>query len=150
MDRNVPLPEEPPPFPRKGGPGITRSDLLIINKTDLAPHVGVSLEVMERDSERMRRGAPFVMADLRHGKGIEAIAAFIVREGGLRLTPAAAGLQLAANGSWGWGSWLPLEFSKQKVHPLATGNIFRAGEKVRAAHGALRRSSGAPWTKVLT
>ena len=77
-------------IPRKGGPGITRSDLLIINKTDLAPYVGVSLEVMEKDAARMRRGAPFVMADLRHGKGIEEIAAFIAREGGLNLAPAAA------------------------------------------------------------
>ena len=70
-------------IPRKGGPGITRSDLLVINKVDLAPHVGPSLEVMERDAWRMRAGAPFVMANLREGAGVREIADFVVREEGL-------------------------------------------------------------------
>ena len=58
-------------IPRKGGPAITRSDLLIINKTDLAPHVGASLSVMERDATRMRAGRPFVFTALRHGTGVD-------------------------------------------------------------------------------
>lgn len=74
-------------IPRKGGPGITRSDLLIINKTDLAPHVGASLEVMERDARKMRGERPFVFACLKQAEGLEAIADFIVREG---LLPGAA------------------------------------------------------------
>ena len=68
-------------IPRKGGPGITRSDLLVINKIDLAPHVGASLEVMERDSRRMRGDRPFVFTNLRLGTGVEDVAAFILREG---------------------------------------------------------------------
>ncbi len=60
--------------PRKGGPGITQSDLLVINKIDLAPHVGASLDVMKRDSERMRQGGPFVFAQCREGTGIDEIA----------------------------------------------------------------------------
>ena len=68
-------------IPRKGGPGITRSDLLVINKTDLAPHVGASLEVMERDARRMRGERPFVMTNLRQGDGRDAIVEFGVREG---------------------------------------------------------------------
>jgi urease accessory protein len=71
-------------IPRKGGPGITRSDLLVINKTDLAPHVGASLDVMDRDSRRMRGDRPFVFASLRAGEGIEEIAAFIECKGGLK------------------------------------------------------------------
>ncbi len=70
-------------IPRKGGPGITRSDLLIVNKTDLAPHVGADLEVMRRDAEAMRKGRPFLFANLRAGEGIDEIAAFLIREGGL-------------------------------------------------------------------
>lgn len=70
-------------IPRKGGPGITRSDLLVINKIDLAPHVGASLEVMRRDSEAQRRGRPFLFTNIRAGQGVAEIAAFIVREGGL-------------------------------------------------------------------
>ena len=70
-------------IPRKGGPGITRSDLLVINKIDLAPHVGASLEVMERDSRRMRGERPFVFANIRAGQGVADIAAFIERAGGL-------------------------------------------------------------------
>ncbi len=68
-------------IPRKGGPGITRSDLLIINKIDLAPHVGASLEVMEQDTRRMRPGRPYVFSNLRTGQGVETIARFIVAEG---------------------------------------------------------------------
>lgn len=68
-------------IPRKGGPGITRSDLLVINKIDLAPYVGASLEVMERDTRRMRGERPFVFANLRAVQGVEEIAGFIVREG---------------------------------------------------------------------
>ena len=71
-------------IPRKGGPGITRSDLLVINKIDLAPHVGASLEVMDRDSHRMRGERPFVFSNIRAGKGVAEIADFIVTAGGLR------------------------------------------------------------------
>ncbi|HEY3066501.1 MAG TPA: urease accessory protein UreG [Methylomirabilota bacterium] len=60
-------------IPRKGGPGITRSDLLVINKIDLAPHVGADLSVMERDARRMRGTRPFVFTDLRHGVGVDGI-----------------------------------------------------------------------------
>lgn len=77
-------------IPRKGGPAITRSDILVINKTDLAPHVGASLEVMERDATRMRAGRPFVFAALRHGQGVEAIVDLVARIGGLDLTQDAA------------------------------------------------------------
>ena len=70
-------------IPRKGGPAITRSDLLVINKTDLAPHVGASLEVMERDSKRMRGDGPFVFCALRHGTGVDAVVDFIKEMGGL-------------------------------------------------------------------
>ena len=71
-------------IPRKGGPGITRSDLLVINKIDLAPFVGASLEVMDRDARRMRGERPFVFANIRAGTGVSEIAAFIETEGGLR------------------------------------------------------------------
>jgi len=70
-------------IPRKGGPGITRSDLLVINKIDLAPHVGASLEVMDRDARKMRGARPFVFANLKTGQGIDDIAEFIVVKGGL-------------------------------------------------------------------
>ena len=70
-------------IPRKGGPGITRSDLLVINKIDLAPHVGASLEVMDRDSKRMRGDRPYVFANIRAGQGVAEIAAFISQAGGL-------------------------------------------------------------------
>lgn len=72
-------------IPRKGGPAITRSDLLIINKTDLAPYVGASLEVMERDATCMRAGRPFVFAALRHGKGVEEIVSHLRALSGLGL-----------------------------------------------------------------
>jgi len=71
-------------IPRKGGPGITRSDLMIINKIDLAPLVGASLEVMERDARRMRGERPFIFSNLRAGVGVAEIAAFIETKGGLR------------------------------------------------------------------
>lgn len=70
-------------IPRKGGPGITRSDLLVINKTDLAPHVGVDLDVMERDAGRMRSERPFVFTDLKRGTGVERIVSFLQESGGL-------------------------------------------------------------------
>jgi urease accessory protein len=70
-------------IPRKGGPGITRSDLLVINKIDLAPHVGASLEVMDRDSKKMRGARPFVFANVRAGQGVAEIAGFIEQRGGL-------------------------------------------------------------------
>ena len=60
-------------IPRKGGPGITRSDLLVINKIDLAPYVGASLEVMDRDASRMRRERPFVFTNLKSGEGLPAV-----------------------------------------------------------------------------
>ena len=68
---------------RKGGPGITRSDLLVINKIDLAPHVGASLEVMERDARAMRGQRPFVFTNVRSGEGVEEVARFVERAGGL-------------------------------------------------------------------
>jgi urease accessory protein len=70
-------------IPSKGGPGITRSDLLVINKIDLAPHVGASLETMERESKRMRGVRPFFFTNLRAGKGVDEIACFIEEKGGL-------------------------------------------------------------------
>lgn len=70
-------------IPSKGGPGITRSDLLVINKIDLAPLVGASLEVMKRDAERMRGARPFVFANMKTGEGLETIAGFITARGGL-------------------------------------------------------------------
>ena len=70
-------------IPRKGGPGITRSDLLVINKTDLAPLVGASLEVMDRDAKRMRGARPFVFTNLKSGDGADTVARFIETAGGL-------------------------------------------------------------------
>ncbi len=68
-------------IPRKGGPGITRSDLLIINKTDLAPHVGANLDVMAADAKRMRGDRPFVFTNLRIGEGVDAVVSFIRKQG---------------------------------------------------------------------
>lgn len=68
-------------IPRKGGPGITKSDLLIINKTDLAPLVGASLEVMDRDTKKMRGDKPFVFANLKAGQGVDRIIELIITEG---------------------------------------------------------------------
>ena len=68
-------------IPRKGGPGITRSDLLVINKTDLAPHVGASLEVMDRDAKKMRGERPFIFTSLKQGEGVENISEFLVQQG---------------------------------------------------------------------
>jgi urease accessory protein len=72
-------------IPRKGGPGITKSDLLIINKIDLAPMVGASLEVMERDAKRMRGERPFVFTNLKKGTGVDTVIGFIEREGLLKV-----------------------------------------------------------------
>jgi len=81
-------------IPRKGGPGITRSDLLVINKIDLAPMVGASLEVMEADSRRMRQLRPFVFSNLKSGEGVEEIARFIVDRGGMNPSPVGPSLRL--------------------------------------------------------
>ena len=70
-------------IPRKGGPGICRSDLLVINKIDLAPLVGANLDVMDRDARRMRGARPFLFSNLKENKGVDDVAAFIVRQGGL-------------------------------------------------------------------
>jgi urease accessory protein len=70
-------------IPRKGGPGVTRSDLLVINKIDLAPYVGASLDVMARDAKLMRRERPFVFANMKTGEGVDAIIAFLAERGGL-------------------------------------------------------------------
>jgi urease accessory protein len=70
-------------IPRKGGPGITRSDLLVVNKIDLAPHVGADLAIMEEDTKRMRGQRPYVFSNIRGGVGVDAIAAFIEQAGGL-------------------------------------------------------------------
>jgi urease accessory protein len=75
-------------IPRKGGPGITRSDLLIINKTDLAPLVGADLGVMDRDAKRMRGERPFYFTNLKAGNGVTRIADFIIDLGGLEKGPA--------------------------------------------------------------
>src|ERR1700710_432812 len=73
-------------IPRKGGPGITKSDLLVINKIDLAPMVGASLEVMDRDARKMRGERPFLFTNLKTGQGLAEIAAFVIRAGGLEAT----------------------------------------------------------------
>lgn len=72
-------------IPRKGGPAITKSDILVINKTDLAPHVGASLEVMDRDAKRMRGARPFVFSSLREGQGIDEIVRLLADIGGLEI-----------------------------------------------------------------
>ncbi|MGO4302724.1 MULTISPECIES: urease accessory protein UreG [unclassified Cupriavidus] len=72
-------------IPRKGGPGITKSDLLVINKTDLAPYVGASLEIMESDARKMRGERPFVMGSVKSGQGLEQVIAFIERQGMLNV-----------------------------------------------------------------
>ena len=72
-------------IPRKRGPGVVRSDLLVVNKTDLAPHVGVDLDLLEADTRRARQGRPYVMARVRHGVGIAEVVAFLQTEGGVRL-----------------------------------------------------------------
>ncbi len=77
-------------IPRKGGPGITRSDLLVINKIDLAPMVGASLEVMDRDANKMRGSRPFVFTNMRDGTGLDTVVAFIEKAGGLAATAPAA------------------------------------------------------------
>jgi urease accessory protein len=68
-------------IPRKGGPGITRSDLLVINKIDLAPYVGASLEVMEQDAKKMRGERPFVFSNLKKGEGLKQVEEFIIKAG---------------------------------------------------------------------
>ncbi|WP_293903028.1 urease accessory protein UreG [Phenylobacterium sp.] len=92
-------------IPRKGGPAITRSDLLIINKTDLAPHVGADLSVMAADTERARGERPYVFSDLTRLEGVDEIVAFIARAGGLprgRLTPPSGNVE---NGGAGIRAW---------------------------------------------
>ena len=76
-------------IPRKGGPGITRSDLLVINKTDLAPHVGADLAVMERDTKTMRGKRPYAFTNTKAGEGVDVVIDFIETAGGLRAAPAA-------------------------------------------------------------
>src|SRR6201987_4325509 len=73
-------------IPRKGGPGITRSDLLVINKIDLAPLVGANLQVMESDARRMRGTRPFIFSNLKSGQGVDEIAGFILEKGGMAAT----------------------------------------------------------------
>ena len=77
-------------IPRKGGPGITKSDLLIINKIDLAPYVGASLDVMDRDTKKMRNGKPFVFSNLKVGEGLSNVIDFIISEGMLSQSHGAA------------------------------------------------------------
>ena len=72
-------------IPRKRGPGVTKSDLLVVNKTDLAPYVGVDLALYESDTQRARGAKPYVLAQVRNGIGIDAVVAFLEREGGLNL-----------------------------------------------------------------
>ena len=78
-------------IPRKGGPGITKSDLLVINKVDIAPLVGASLDVMERDAKKMRGDGPFVFSNMKTGQGIQEILAFIIDRG--MLNPQSSSLQ---------------------------------------------------------
>ena len=73
-------------IPRKGGPGITKSDLLIINKTDLAPMVGASLEVMDNDTKRMRGDKPYVFTNLKDGENVDTVINFIIDKGMLRVS----------------------------------------------------------------
>jgi urease accessory protein len=80
-------------MPRKGGPGITRSDLLVINKIDLAPYVGASLEVMERDTRKMRGEKPFVFSNMKSGEGVEEIVGFIEHQGMLESVRCVEGLE---------------------------------------------------------
>lgn len=82
-------------IPRKRGPGLTKSDLLVVNKTDLAPYVGVDLVQLEADTKAARGARPYVMARLRQGVGVEAVIAFLQSEGGLNLRPQPASAQLA-------------------------------------------------------
>ncbi|MEQ8700762.1 MAG: urease accessory protein UreG [Bauldia litoralis] len=77
-------------IPRKGGPGITKSDLLVINKIDLAPLVGADLGVMDRDAKRMRGDKPFVFTNIKSGDGVERVADFVIETGGLASGPATA------------------------------------------------------------
>ena len=77
-------------IPRKGGPAITRSDLLIVNKTDLAPHVGADLDRMRTDAAKGRGEGPTVFADLRHGRGVGDIVSFLAQTGGLPAIESAA------------------------------------------------------------
>ena len=70
-------------IPRKGGPGITKSDFLIINKTDLAPYVGADLDIMKRDATAQRGGRPFTFASLKHGDGVQQVVSYISNAGGL-------------------------------------------------------------------
>jgi urease accessory protein len=81
-------------IPRKGGPGITRSDLLVINKIDLAPYVGASLEVMDRDARQMRGARPFVFTNLKTGHGLDDVVRFIEREGMMERPTAGQGRQV--------------------------------------------------------
>ena len=74
-------------IPRKRGPGVARSDLLVVNKTDLAPYVGVDLALLEDDTRRARGARPYVLARLRQGQGVETVVRFLEREGGLALRP---------------------------------------------------------------
>jgi len=74
-------------IPRKKGPGLTKSDLLVVNKTDLAPHVGVDLVLLEADTRKARGSKPFVLAEVRNGKGLDEIIAWLLRNGGLTPTP---------------------------------------------------------------
>jgi urease accessory protein UreG len=71
----------PDKIPRKGGPGITKSDLLVINKIDLAPYVGASLEVMDRDARAQRGSKPFMFTNIRQGSGVDGVAEFAVKQG---------------------------------------------------------------------
>jgi len=77
-------------IPREGGPGIMRSDLLIINKTDLAPYVGASLDVMDRDAKKMRGDRPFVFTNMKTGNGLDTVINFIIKQGMLRASPVPA------------------------------------------------------------
>ena len=110
-------------IPRKGGPGITRSDLLIINKIDLAPHVGASLEVMERDARKMRGERPFVFTNLKTGQGLDTVIEFILRQGCWRRPARLSGVRSKP----GWEARLA----------GAAGARFAA----RMAHAARRRAS---------
>ncbi|MES1152197.1 MAG: urease accessory protein UreG, partial [Dongia sp.] len=88
-------------IPRKGGPGITRSDLLVVNKIDLAPHVGADLSLMARDAARMRGAKPTVFANMRTGHGLEAIVGFLLEQGGFARRKGAFAEKLPPLTEWG-------------------------------------------------
>ena len=124
-------------IPRKGGPGITKSDLLVINKTDLAPHVGASLEVMDRDARRMRGDKPFVFTSIRAGEGVGAVVEFVIRHGLLRAPPRPPPAPGVVGGWGGEVNWIWVGGEKGK------GKVLWGGKWGGALGGSGPRGRGA-------